>query len=101
MATVVELARFTVHEGAEEALRRERPAMLRALRERFPGCLAAYLTKEDDGGWLDIVVWRGRAEAEESAKLASTVPEVASWFRHIAESGGIRHAEVVDAWPAP
>ena len=29
-----------------------RPAMVRALAGRFP---AAYLTREDDGSWLDIV----------------------------------------------
>jgi hypothetical protein len=32
---------------AAAALLAERPGMLKALRERFPGCLAAYLTKED------------------------------------------------------
>jgi hypothetical protein len=32
-----------------------RPAMTEALRERFPGCLAAYLTREDAGSWLDVV----------------------------------------------
>ena len=93
----IELARFTVHHGAEEALRAERPAMVRALRGRFPGCLAAYLTKEDDGSWLDVVLWRSRAEAEEAAREVQSVPECASWFRHIAESGGLRHVEVVDA----
>jgi hypothetical protein len=96
----IELARFRVHEGAEPQLLAERPAMLEALRRRFPGCLAAYLTKEDDGVWLDIVLWRSRAEAEEAAQAIESVPEAAAWFRHIAESGGLRHVEVMAAWQA-
>ncbi|MGP4111063.1 antibiotic biosynthesis monooxygenase [Streptomyces sp. 4N509B] len=95
----IELARFRIHEGAEARLLAERPAMVAALRERFPGCLAAYLTREDDGGWLDVLLWRGRAEAEEAARLVDTVPACREWFRHIAESGGVRHVEVVHASP--
>jgi len=97
---VIELARFTIHDGAEDTLLAERPAMIDALRRRFPACLAAFLTREDDGSWLDVLVWRGRAEAEEAAKLIDTVPECREWFRHIAESGGLRHVEVKDGWVA-
>lgn len=96
---VVELARFQVVEGAEERLLAERPAMLAALRARFPGVLAAYLTREPDGGWLDILVWRGHEEAEESAREIMTIPECAAWFRHVSESGGVRHVEVMSHWP--
>jgi hypothetical protein len=98
VSPTIELARFTVHPGAEPQLLSERPAMIAGLRARFPGCVAAYLTKEDDGGWLDILVWRSREEAEAAAGDIGQVPEAVSWFRHIAESGGIRHVEVVDAW---
>lgn len=97
---VIELAHFTIHDAAEEQLLAERPGMVAALRRRFPACLAAFLTKEDDGGWLDVVLWSGRAEAEEAARLIDTVPECKEWFRHIAESGGLRHVEVRDAWVA-
>ncbi|MFD0690259.1 antibiotic biosynthesis monooxygenase [Actinomadura fibrosa] len=96
----IELARFTIHDGAEERLVAERPAMVDALRRRFPGCLAAYLTREDDGSWLDVLVWRSRAEAERAAREVGSVPECAAWFRHIAESGGVRHVDVVAAWTA-
>ncbi|MEU8364030.1 antibiotic biosynthesis monooxygenase [Nonomuraea sp. NPDC048882] len=94
----IELARFRVREGAEGALVAERPEMVAALRRRFPACLAAYLTKGDDGEWLDVILWRSRAEAEEAAREVNSVPECAAWFRHIAESGGLRHVEVVSAW---
>lgn len=96
----IELARFTVDDSAVPALVAERPAMVEAMRRRFPACLAAYLTREDDGGWLDVVLWRSRAEAEEAARLIDSVPECAAWFRHIRDSAGPRHVEVVDAWPS-
>ncbi|GAA1690763.1 hypothetical protein GCM10009733_103720 [Nonomuraea maheshkhaliensis] len=94
----IELARFRVREGAEDTLVAERPEMVAALRRRFPACLAAYLTKDDDGEWLDVILWRSRAEAEEAAREINSVPECAAWFRHISESGGLRHVEVVSAW---
>lgn len=100
MTMAMELARFTIHEDAEEPLLAERPAMIDALRRRFPACLAAFLTKEEDGGWLDVLLWRDRASAEEAARLVDTVPECREWFRHIAKSGGLRHVEVKDAWTA-
>jgi hypothetical protein len=59
----------------------ERPAMVQALGERFPGCLAVYLTQEDDGSWLDVVFWRSRAESEEAARLVSSVRACATWVR--------------------
>jgi hypothetical protein len=98
MSLAIELARFRIHDDAEDALVAGRPGMVAALTKRFPGCLAMFLTKEDDGGWLDVVIWRSRAEAEEAARLIYSVPECADWFRHISESGGLRHVEVVEAW---
>lgn len=94
----IELARFTIHPDAEPQLLAERPAMVEALHRRFPGCLAAYLTKEDDGSWLDVVLWRSREDAQEAADAIASIPACASWFRHVAESGGLRHVEVVAAW---
>ena len=96
----IELARFRVDDSAVAQLVAQRPAMVEAMRRRFPACLAAYLTREDDGGWLDVVLWRSRAEAEEAAREINSVPECAAWFRHISESNGLRHVEVVDAWAA-
>jgi hypothetical protein len=50
MTPCFELAEFTVRDGEEDALIAERPAMIRALQKAFPGALAAWLTKRDDGG---------------------------------------------------
>jgi hypothetical protein len=95
MALTFELAHFDVHEGDEEALLEERPAMVRALQEAFPGALAAWLTRQDDGSWLDVVLWQSREAAEEAARRIDEVAQARSWFRHIAASHGLRHVEVI------
>jgi hypothetical protein len=94
MTLTLELAAFTVRDGAEPALLAERPEMLAALRQAFPAALAAWLTRQDDGGWLDVILWRSRQEAEEAAQRINQVPEAKRWFRHLAESKGLRHVEV-------
>jgi hypothetical protein len=94
MNLTIELAAFTVREGAEAALLAERPNMVAALRRAFPAALAAWLTKQDDGSWLDVILWLSRREAEEAARRINEVPEAKRWFRHIAESQGLRHVEV-------
>jgi hypothetical protein len=94
MTLTLELAAFTIREGAEPALLAERPEMIGALRRAFPAALAAWLTKQDDGSWLDVVLWRSRPEAEDAARRIDQVPEATRWFRHIAESKGIQHVEV-------
>jgi hypothetical protein len=91
-----ELAQFVVRDGAEEELLAERAAMVRALKEAFPAVLAAWLTREDDGSWLDVILWESREAAEEAARRVNEVAEARSWFRHIAESRGLRHVEIVD-----
>ncbi len=97
MAQVFEFAAFTVHEGHEQALLDERPAMIAALRRAFPGLLSSWLTRRDDGSWLDVILWQSRPEAEHAAEHAADVPEAAAWFAHISESRGIEHLTVASA----
>jgi hypothetical protein len=99
MPLTFELASFRVARENEAALVDERPAMIAALRREFPGALAAWLTRQDDGSWLDVILWRSREEAEEAARRIEEVPEARAWFRHITESQGIRHVEVVRGDP--
>jgi hypothetical protein len=91
----LEIAAFTVGPGDEEALLRERPAMVTALQGAFPGALAAWLTREDDGTWVDVILWRSREEAEEAAQEIEQVPDVRQWIGHITEARELRHLEVV------
>ena len=98
MKPTLELAAFTVRDGAETAMLAERPAMIAALRRASPGLLAAWLAKLDDGSWLDVILWRSRAEAETAADHVNDLPEAKAWFRHIAESHGVQHIDVVNQW---
>lgn len=95
MTEVFELATFTVRDGHEHELLAGRPAMIAALRRAFPGLAAAWLTRNGDGSWTDVIRWRSRAEAEYSAAHVTEVPEAAAWFAHIGESRGIQHLEVL------
>jgi hypothetical protein len=96
MSLTFELAAFTVRQENEAALLAERAEMIAALQRAFPAALAAWLTRQDDGSWLDVVLWRSREDAEEAARNVHRVPEAKAWFRHIAESRGLRHVEVAD-----
>jgi hypothetical protein len=42
-----------------------------------------------------VVLWRSREEAEDAASRIHEVPEAKRWFRHITESQGVRHVDVV------
>ena len=94
MSQVFELAAFTVREGHQHALLAERNGMITALGCAFPGLMSAWLTQRDDGSWLDVILWRGRAQAEHAAVHVTEVPEAAAWFTHIDQSRGIEHLEV-------
>ena len=97
MTLTFEFASFTVREGEEGSLVAERPAMIAALNEAFPGLIAAWLTKQDDGTWIDTILWETRAAAEDAAAGVNDVAEARQWFSHIASSLGLRHAEVLHA----
>jgi hypothetical protein len=94
MTLTFELAHFVGRNGHEQALLAERPAMVRALKRAFPDALAAWLTRQDDGSWLDIILWQSREAAEEAAHRIGEVAEARSWFSHIGASHGVRHVEV-------
>lgn len=94
VSQAVELVLFTVRPEEEEEFIAERPAMLAAMRSRFPGLEQAVLARRDDGSWLDVVVWTSRAEAEAAAAGMSDVPEAARWGSHIVTVERMEHAEV-------
>ena len=97
MTPAFELATFTVRDGEEQALLAERPAMVDALAERFPGLLAAWLVKQDDGTWVDVILWQSRVAAEDAAAHVEEVAQARNWFSHIETSLGLRHADVLHA----
>jgi hypothetical protein len=94
MTLTFELATFSVREGEEASLVAERPQMVAALGRAFPGLLAAWLAKRDDGSWIDVILWQSREEAEHAATHVDGVEPAKAWFRHIAGSHGLQHVEV-------
>ena len=96
MTPAFEFATFTVRDGEEQALLAERPAMVDALAERFPGLLAAWRTKQD-GTWVDVILWQSRAAAEDAAAHVEEVAQARNWFSHIEMSLALRHADVLHA----
>jgi hypothetical protein len=95
MPQVFEHAAFTVRAGHERALLDERPAMIGALRRAFPGLISSWLTRREDGSWLDVILWESRKAARNSAEHVTEIPEAVAWFAHIDESRGIEHIEVL------
>ena len=75
MSEVYEVVRSRVRAGCEGEMLALRPAMIAAVRQRFPDLLGARLVRMDDGTWLDIVRWRSRAAAEQAAAEFAEVPE--------------------------
>jgi hypothetical protein len=75
MALRFELAAFTVRTEDEAALVAERGEMIHALQRAFPAALAAWLTRQDDGSWLDVILWRSRQEdSPGQGSLSSPAP---------------------------
>ena len=79
----------------------ERPAMIEAIRRHYPAHLDAYLSRLDDGTWIDVVVWSDREQAEAAAKGVYEIPGLADWFRHTDKELGFEYAEVAQFRPLP
>jgi hypothetical protein len=67
MTQVFEFAAFAVRKDQEQDLIAERPVMLAALHDAFPGLMSAWLTQRDDGSWLDVILRRSHEEARHAA----------------------------------
>jgi heme-degrading monooxygenase HmoA len=95
--TAMELARFTVDPDDVDAMLEARPAMLRALRERFDGFEALHLVRLDERTWLDVVRWASRAQADEAAAVVFELPECRAAFAYIKEVVAMEHGEILFA----
>lgn len=99
MALAIEMVRFTVKPGEEEAFVAERPEMLEALSAECPGMVSADLAKTDDTNWLDLIVWESREEALAAAEKISQIPACAKWVSHMDQVLVMEHADVVSSRP--
>jgi heme-degrading monooxygenase HmoA len=96
MSVTMELVRFTVVPGREEAFVAAREAAVEGFRT-MPGMLSATLARADDGSWLDVILWRSREEAlaADRAMQAGVVPAaVMEWASAIESVESMTHASV-------
>ncbi|MEU7633699.1 hypothetical protein AB0C34_27600 [Nocardia sp. NPDC049220] len=94
MPYVIEITRVTVNPGEEEAMKADRPAMLRTFATDREGFLGAYLTAADNGDWLDIILWDSAEAARASAEKGGNLPEISAFFDHLATVKSMEHVTV-------
>jgi hypothetical protein len=99
MPRTIELARFTVKSGEEEAFLAERDAMATAARENFDGFVDETLVKLDDGSYLSIWTWEARKHCDQAMARVDRVPSVTSWLAHMEKDVSMEFGVVVDAFP--
>jgi hypothetical protein len=97
---VVEWAPFTVKEGVEDA---DLLAASEALQSEFlshqPGFVGRELLKGQNGQWVDLAVWRSKADAERAVANAATSPVCHRYFQlmvdadHADTGAGVLHLE--------
>ena len=92
---VFELARFTVDPANIEKLLAGRDQMIAAIRETFPGLIAASLARLDERAWIDVWQWESLEAAKAGAEGAPSVPEAAAMFGLIDEVLAMEHAEIL------
>jgi hypothetical protein len=97
MADVFEIVRSRVRAGREEDMLKLRPAMIAAVRARFPELIEAKLIRLDDGLWLDIIRWSSRQAAEQAAAQFDQIPEARAMGELIEEIVSFEHG--TDAEP--
>jgi heme-degrading monooxygenase HmoA len=93
----VELVRFSVAPGGEEAFLAGRSPAVEGLRT-LPGLRSATLARADDGSWIDVVLWDSREEALAAARAFQngTAPAaVLEWASHIEAVTSMTHGEVL------
>jgi len=60
--------------------------MIAALRRAFPGLVSSWLTRREDGSWLDVILWRSREDdvLEQASASYTTTREAGSGSRRSA-----------------
>ncbi len=85
MAITVELTRFRIAAGSEDALLAARPAMRADFRADRQGFLDAELVRPEDNQWLDIVRWASPADLADSHAQKADLPGIEAFFSAIQE----------------
>jgi heme-degrading monooxygenase HmoA len=93
MANAMEIVQIRVAPENREGFLATRHEAMDALRS-FPGFVSAHLAQIDEVRWIDVVLWRSRAEALAAAEAAPNLPILARHFAHINEIVSMEHAEI-------
>jgi len=96
---VMELARFEVEPANDGETARQAERLFAAVREHFPGLLSAARVRLGAGQWVDVVLWRDRAEADAAAAGFGAVPELVALTRGITRMVEMLHGDVAYATP--
>ncbi len=96
MPRTMEIARFRVRKGQEEAFLAERGAMREAARATFDGFVDEMLVELEDGSYLTIWTWAGREFCDRAMARADQVAPVASWLGHVEEDVSMDFGVVVE-----
>jgi hypothetical protein len=88
---VVELAPFTLAEGADEtALMHASEALQSGFLSTQPGFIRRDLLKGPDRQWIDLVYWESREAAERAMANAANSPVCFQYFQLMA---GVEHSD--------
>ncbi len=99
MGELYEVVRSRVQAGREEEMLALRPAMIAAVKGRFPDLLDAQLVRMDDGTWLDVVRWRSRESAEQATASFGEIPEARQMSALIEEVLSFDHGVLAEPEP--
>ncbi len=96
MPRTIELARFTVEKGEEEAFLAERDAMSKAAKENFEGFLDETLVRLDDGSYVSIWTWAAREFCDRAMAQVDRVAPLRSWLGHMEKDVSMDFGVVVE-----
>ena len=87
MASVIEIRRFRVKAGEEQAFLEDRARMMEVLRSRFPEMRDICLARLDDGAWVAVASWGSREDADRASAEAADIPAFGALITHIEDEG--------------
>lgn len=95
MNPIIDVFKADVSEPQAQRLLELREIALPELRRRCPGLLRAELVRVDATTWLDLLLWRDAASAEEAAVHFGAIPELAEMHQLVGMPTRHERGEVV------
>lgn len=87
MTPVMLLVKYRVHRESENDFLTKSPAVVSALRDRFPALLTQYLVRVQDDQWMDVGIWQSRDELTQAMPQFFAVPEFAAMAPYVFDPG--------------